>query len=272
MADTVGHLLMTVTGGYKSIDTEDQPEIWAVNLRLWVGHTEPDPVGSLAAIYSVVEDEKTVDDTDYTVTSNWRLEGGINDFDPVSYVIDQGRDYVNDWCNCVSLSAYAQVHTIKLFFIGTDGKAVGPAGFGSGSPTLLTYKDTHQPNGNGSSDILPPQIAIVASHRTAQTGRRGQGRQYRPAVDQNSVTAGGRLSSAAQAATVASHVAALESAKLTIADATVVRPAVITNTGTAAAPDLSRYAVINSVRVGDVLDTQRRRRNKLVETYVETSL
>jgi hypothetical protein len=272
MADTALHLLLTIGGGYKSIDTEDQPEQWAVNLRMVIAHSEPDPVGPIAATYSVVEEEQSFDRTAYTVSGAWRLEGGVNDFDPVSYLEDQGINYINDWCNCVSLSAYAQVHYAKLFAVGVDGKALAPDGFGQGSPALLTYKTGSQPNGNGSSNVLPPQIAIVASHRTRQTGRGGQGRQYRPAVDNDSVTDGGRLTSGAQAATLASHVAALESAKVTIAAETYVRPAVITNTGTAAAPNLNRYSVITSVRVGDVLDTQRRRRNQLVETYLETSL
>lgn len=267
MADTIGHLLLTFGGIYKSTDTETQPEIWACGYRMWIGHTEPDPVGSLEATFSVVNDNQNVDNTEYTAQTNWRLEGGVNDFDPISYLVDQGRAAAFAFLNCTAISAYAQIAWLKLAFVGTNGKQVPPPGYAQGAPAILTYKDGYLPNGNGSSNLLPPQIAVVAGHRTLQTGKKGKGRVYRPAIDANSVTAGGLLASDAQTAILNSEVATLEALSINDAPDMVVRPAVISRTGSGGSGTLSLYSTISSVRVGNVMDTQRRRRNQLTETY-----
>lgn len=267
MADTIGHLLLVIGGGYKAADAGDQPEIWQTGLRLTVSHDLLPVVGTLEAMYNVVEDEQTVSTADYTVTSNWRLEGGIADFDPVSYLVDQGLAYAAAWFNCEAISAYAQGFFMKLSFVGTDGRQIPPPGFSQGVPTLLTWEDASRPNGNGSSNTLPLQCSVVASHRTAQTGKRGRGRQFLPALDQNSIDAAGRLTSDAQTAIANAQHDALVAASYIDPDNTAVIPAVISNTGTATAPNLNKYATINAVRVGNVVDTQRRRRNKLVESY-----
>lgn len=272
MADTVLHLLLTIGGGYKSIDTEDQPEIWQTNLRMTVSHDVLPVVGSLAATYSVVEDEQTVTTADYVATSNWRLEGGINDFDPINYLESQGLAYAAAWFNNTALSAYAQGFWLKLAPVGVDGKQIPPPGFSQGVPAMLTWEAASRPNGNGSSNSLPLQCSVVTSHVTSQTGKKGKGRQFLPAIDQNSITAGGRLTSDARTACLDAQVAALVAASYTDAGNTVVRPAVISNASTGSSLDLSKYATINAVRVGDVIDTQRRRRNKLVESYASESV
>lgn len=269
MADTILHLQLTLGGGYKSTDPGDQPEVWQTGLRLYIGHDLPPAVGTLEAMYNVVEDEQSVDATDFTIVSNWRLEGGIADFDPVSYLTDQATAYAAAWFNNEALSAYAQGFWMKLAPVGVDGRQIAPPGFSQGSPALLTWKDASRPNGNGSSNTLPLQCSVVCSHRTAQTGKKGKGRQYVPAVDQNSIGADGRLTTDARAAMSAAQVAALEAASYIDPDNTAVIPSVISSSGSGSALNLNRYATISSVRVGDVVDTQRRRRNKLVESYID---
>lgn len=267
MADTIGHLLFTIGGGYKSTAPDDQPEIWQTNCRLTVSHDVLPPVGTLEATYSVVEDEQTVTTADYTITSNWRLEGGINDFDPVSWMVDFGLPAAQAWFNCDAISALAQGFFLKAAFVGVDGKQVPPAGFAQGTPVTLTWNTDSRPNGNGSSNTLPLQCSVVASHRTSQTGKKGRGRQFLPAIDQNSIDASGRLSSSAQTSILNAQVAFLEALSYADAPRTIVRPAVISSSTSGASPTLNKYATINGVRVGNVVDTQRRRRNKLVEAY-----
>lgn len=272
MADTQLHLLMTLGGGYKSTDAEDQPEVWQTNLRMVISHNTIEPVGIIPTEYSVVEDEQTVSTAAYTVTSNWRLEGGVNDWDPVSYIQDQGLAYALAWFNQTAISAYAQGFWLKVFAIGPDGKAIAPPGFSQGSPCLLTWTEASRLNGNGSSNTLPLQCSVVASHRTAQTGKKGRGRQFLPAIDQNSITAGGRLTSDARTACLNAQVAALEAASM---DGTLTNPFVypsVISSGSGSPSGLTRYAVINGVRVGDVIDTQRRRRNRLVESYASADV
>lgn len=99
---------------------------------------------------------------------------------------------------------------------------------------------------------LPPQVATVVSLRSTTATRRGRGRMYLPPLASSAVAAG-RLSGAAQGAVVAAAKAMFDS--LTGAGLTpIIR-----------ARDLHQSTTVTSFDVGDVFDTQRRRRNKLIE-------
>lgn len=109
--------------------------------------------------------------------------------------------------------------------------------------------------GTSVAACLPFQCAPVVSFRTASATRAGRGRMYAPspAVDQQD---GGRLTVGAQGAladAAQAMLAALSSAGL--------EPVLFSTTA------LTRRA-ITSLDVGDVIDTQRRRRNQLVEQRV----
>lgn len=111
---------------------------------------------------------------------------------------------------------------------------------------------------------MPPQCAIVLTLLTDLAGRSHRGRMYWPAGG-NTVTGEGRLSAA-----VRGNIATQAAAYLVAA-------------GSAAGVDLAMIPVVNSkvlgtttevtvLRVGDVIDTQRRRRNRLVEAYSSATL
>lgn len=107
--------------------------------------------------------------------------------------------------------------------------------------------------GTAVADSLPPQCAVVISLRTGLANRAGRGRFYLPATAVDA-SAGGRLSTAAQT-TIANAMTRMFAAL----DPTGITPVIYgrltgsTNT-------------ITSANVGDVYDTQRRRRNQLTET------
>lgn len=107
--------------------------------------------------------------------------------------------------------------------------------------------------GTNPTAMLPFQIATVVSLRSDLATRAGRGRYYLPPLTTAQVTAG-RLAAADQA-TIADRsqtfFGAMNSAGLT---------PVIWGRQTLVA------TVINSIDVGDVFDTQRRRRNSLIES------
>jgi hypothetical protein len=111
----------------------------------------------------------------------------------------------------------------------------------------------------------PPQIALVASLLAGTTKGVGQpGRMYFPGVAA-SVDPTGHIASSypiSIATTLAAFFAAI--------NGSVDRPGAVINasaggTGANIAPAVNRE--ITDVKVGNVYDTQRRRRNALVETY-----
>ena len=113
--------------------------------------------------------------------------------------------------------------------------------------------------GTAATESLPFQCAAAVSWRTALATRAGRGRFYAPSLAVAFV-ADGRMTSAAQTAllTGAQGMAtALSGAGLSL---------VLYSRTTHATQ------VITSVDVGDVIDTQRRRRNKLVESRVSANL
>ena len=108
--------------------------------------------------------------------------------------------------------------------------------------------------GVAAGEMLPYQCATVISLITASATRHGRGRFYLPPLATGTVD-GGLIS----AATITS----LDTAWTAFFDSLNtdgVNPVVRNRTGHISTP-------VTSARVGNVFDTQRRRRNKLVEVY-----
>lgn len=114
--------------------------------------------------------------------------------------------------------------------------------------------------GSAAGNLLPPQSAVVVSLRTNLATRAGRGRVYLPAPAVAAAGATGQLVAAAQnaAATAVQH--ALQGM------ATASYQPIIWHRSSHTGSN------ITSVDVGTVFDTQRRRRDKLVETRVSLPL
>lgn len=114
--------------------------------------------------------------------------------------------------------------------------------------------------GTGGGNTLPQEVAIVASLLSATYSRRGRGRIYLPSVGTNNVLSSGRFDSSARAifsGAVATYCAP---------DTTEAITASI------ASKAASTLYPITTVKVGDVFDVQRRRRDALVEVYSTNSV
>lgn len=109
--------------------------------------------------------------------------------------------------------------------------------------------------GTSAEDTLPPQVAITVSLRTDVANRTGRGRFYLPSPATNAVTAG-RINTAIQQNIVNAWIRAF--AALDSGGITPVLYSRSTHT----------TITITSFNVGDVFDTQRRRRNQLVEQRI----
>lgn len=107
--------------------------------------------------------------------------------------------------------------------------------------------------GVAAGEMLPFQCATVITLITASATRHGRGRFYLPPLAA-SVLDGGRISAASLAVLDTAWTAFFDSL-----NTDTVTPVVRNRTGHISTP-------VTAARVGDVIDTQRRRRNKLVET------
>lgn len=115
---------------------------------------------------------------------------------------------------------------------------------------------------------LPNQCAIVVSLRSQTAGARGRGRFYLPCLA-TSVDGNGRLPSLARSTVLARTKTLLDALS---AGATADLGAGPQRIIVASGAGTGSNAGVTSIRVGDVIDTQRRRRDALVEAYVTAEL
>lgn len=124
---------------------------------------------------------------------------------------------------------------------------------------LTRFEEALALTGDEAVEMLPFQVAVVISLRTALATRSGRGRFYLPPLGVTMVD-DGRVSAAA--------IAILDNAWTDFFDAM--------NTGGLTVVVRNRTShvstVVTSARVGNVFDTQRRRRNKLIETYTDIAV
>jgi len=115
--------------------------------------------------------------------------------------------------------------------------------------------------GVATQGLLPPQCTVVVSLRTALATRAGRGRFYLPTFDKGTVTvSGGRLNSTSITAVVTAAgdmLGSLISDNLT--------PVIYSRT-------TRETQTVTQFDVGDVIDTQRRRRDKLIEVRTGDSV
>lgn len=139
-------------------------------------------------------------------------------------------------------------------FVGARVQHVSDGGVVLGSAeSILTTPDA----GTGGTAALPSEVAVVISLRTATAGARGRGRMYMPGFAADVVTAAGAI---LPAATEQLADASQEFFNAWNADPTTTTAVVVSMVG-------SSTDAINSIRVGSIYDSQRRRRDALVESY-----
>lgn len=124
---------------------------------------------------------------------------------------------------------------------------------------LTGVEDTRSDVGTSAAECLPFQCAPVISLRTLFLSRAGRGRFYAPSLAVDQVDAG-RMSSAAQTA-LADGAKALTDGLTAGGGIVVIYHRIGGGT-----------TQVVSLDVGDVIDTQRRRRNKLIEARTSRAL
>lgn len=165
--------------------------------------------------------------------------------------------YVSASTSNISNAAYFTEARISL--LDRYGKAIGR------TSNKFVRKTGLQMTGNG---LLPPQDAIAISTRSYRHGPRGHGRWYMPFPPPTGVDANGSILTAwrtSMANAAASYIAAVRDINTFAGASTDVTPAVVSTVR-------QDYADIIQIRVGNLWDTQRRRRNANPETYTVASV
>lgn len=144
----------------------------------------------------------------------------------------------------------------KVQMLGVDGKAL--------PDTAKYYSPVSTINGGSPSAALPPQVALVATlANSLPRGLATKGRMFLPGVN-SPVDATGHISSATTGA-IATNLQTFFGAIMN--DADTPGRAVLASTGNALQLRPGQIRNVTQIRVGNVYDTQRRRRNALMEAY-----
>lgn len=147
--------------------------------------------------------------------------------------------------------------TVKLALLNVDGK--------TDLENVVQYDWATRPQGPNGGTTYPAQIALVASLRSEKKrGIASHGRMYLPGVSAP-IDGTGKMTSSFYPA-IATKVGALFQTLVT--DTTLPGYPVLASKGKAGLfAGAGETQGITSVKVGNVYDTQRRRRNALVESY-----
>lgn len=165
--------------------------------------------------------------------------------------------FLNEVWTGAAISAYISDHTT---FVGVRLDDVREPG----GIVRQAVSDNAEPvTGGLAGSQLPPQIAEVISLRTGDPGRSRRGRMYFPPLGVAALFGDGTL-----------HVSRRAELAQAMADffTGVNGDAFVASTAFVASDVLQALIAINEVRVGDIFDTQRRRRNALDESYSVASV
>lgn len=258
------HLYVVVQGSWKSTEGAISNETWQFGIRYVPNSGAVLPIGTLPSdtdIYPVASPISR-NETNWTITGNWILEMGVNDLDPGDWLNDQLAPAVIALIGGTGFfSVGMYVQAIKVYPIDASGRVAPAAPYTTGTPCTLAFKTDTVADGQVNAAMMPPQVAIVASLRTPQIGPGGRGRIFLPAPALATSTAGGIVNATVRA-------------NLATAVATYVEDSALNN-GTKAIPCIvpaaqtapTVYSVIQTVRIGSVYDTQRRRRRSVPEVF-----
>jgi hypothetical protein len=252
------HLRTQFHGSYFNALLE--AEIWTTSVNWILNDSDPDDMGALPNL-AVEQTDDTGTAGNYTWRGNWHAtRTGI------------GPNYLGgvDWLKHVSTAFetfFANSETSdQCTYKGVKGYPINDVGK---SENYVAEVSLNTPTrGGGTSGMLPPQNSVVASLVTPVLGAHGRGRCYLPGTNRGVIESYGIMTGTTPQG-IADHFA------LCLFNAGIygltpwldnwVVPIV-----TQAKP--INYGRVKSVRVGTIVDTQRRRRNQLTETYSSTNL
>jgi hypothetical protein len=254
------HLKIMLSGSY--VAGPLATETWACNIREALVFGSVDDIGQFPDSWDVVPDFRTVVDSGNTYTTTWHAHEGAHDFDPVDYLINQAEPAIANWMAGAGFSAHAQLEKISLYPCDATGNAIG----GNNTQCTLGTPVVGPTSGNN----LPTENTVAVSWQTHIIGPMGRGRIFTPLVPASALGAYGLLSSGFASTLLNGSKNMLEGLALTgvgLGEPSV-RPVVTGPTVKVGHPAYTVYGTIVEVKVGQVVDTQRRRRNKLPESYV----
>lgn len=258
----INHLYLVAKGGYESADlTEEQ---WQCGVRVMPFLSDPGDIGAPPMAFDCASASLTGSATNWTSTANFLCEGGVNDVDPADYVADAGKAWQDLFEDTNAyISDDVTLTSVTLYAMGSDGKVINT----DVGPAKAVAVPTASVDGANAGALLPIQNSVVLSLRTPNTTRRGRGRIYLPGATASITgSSDGLITTVVRGNIATAGKDFLNRLKVgTFGVNAVVRPVVIGSPYTT-------YFRVTQTKVGNVVDSQRRRRRNIREAYSTVSL
>lgn len=233
-------------------------ESWQFGLRQILVDGAIDDVGTLPLI-DVNDVNETRVETDWNINTMWTATAGVDVFHPDDYLNDEVLPAVAaSWPDLIS-SNKCSLRTITLYPIDHTGHVV------DGRSAIVTLDAPA--TGTSSAGLLPLEVAQVVTTRTDRLGPHGRGRFYLPGLVTGDLDTDSLFDETGVTARLAAVQTFLQGCSFSgsLVNPWNVKPIV---TGS----PWNNYAVIISADIGNVPDSQRRRRRQLVETRLSVPL
>ena len=259
------HLYLRVLGDYD--DSALSSEVWETGLRIALTTAlAPADIGTLPTNWALQDASIARTETDWTITGNWSVDGPLTTtFAPDDFLNDQVAPAVVDWIPNMHLWQKVRVRALELYAVGSpNGRSIPAPSQSQGSPVRLEWTGNY-PMGIGSTAPLPLQDSMCITHDSLVTGAHGRGRMYMPPAT-SSDTSATRWSTTAVNDCVEDHVTFLQALTGNDLAGTFYWAPIV------AGKPYVKFGRIKRIRIGNVPDTQRRRRNRLVETYEQADV
>lgn len=163
-------------------------------------------------------------------------------------------DAAAQWLAILAVSAFSGVYSTGIQWSQVNVSELGAT---PSAPIVTSAQAVIADGGTAATASMPNQISTVCSIQTATAGSRARGRMFLPPPIVTAGTAAGRLSTA-NVTIIADNLEDYFDAMTTAGHSLVV----VSGVGGV----WTDYPAVN-IRVGDVFDTQRNRRNQLAEVY-----
>jgi hypothetical protein len=255
------HVYSTVR--LKGTSTQWANEVVTYGLRIgfWKGGEQPDINAGDVQLYEFLTNDASVSRTitGWNIEQGWAGDSSVGALNLTDGIQD---DIVVAWKTFLDAiksstgSAY-DLESIRLYNVGRDGKT-------GSAPSIYTPSSTWSGTGSG---ITNPRDCAVVSLQTATRGPSGRGRFFVGPLVPSVLASTGLLGASyitALAAAADTLVTSLSGLGGATADS---RTLVVHRASQNGTQGQQRGSIVNAIRVGDMVDTQRRRTNKRREVY-----
>lgn len=260
------HLKLAISGSY-TVGSDIAGEIWQCNIREALVFGTVDDIGVFPSTWDVAPEYAVVTASGNTIETSWKAtSGGGAVFEPIDYLRDQVEPAVTAWIEGAGFSSKVLLEKLSLYPCDTTGNAIGR------NVATLTYGTA--PTGGDSGNLLPTENSVVLSFQTHVRGPLGRGRIFPPPVAVDALSSYGLVASSWRSTYLNGGKNLLEGIAYSGIDSAAihVRPVVTGPTAKVGHPAYTVYGTIIEAKVGQVFDTQRRRRNKLPENYATAAV